>query len=50
MAAPADAERATGYQLGGISPLGSRRRLRVFLDETADRVPAHLSECAAGAG
>ena len=39
MAAPADAERATGYQLGGISPLGSRRRLRVFLDETATGFP-----------
>jgi Cys-tRNA(Pro)/Cys-tRNA(Cys) deacylase len=35
MAAPADAERVTGYQVGGISPLGSRRPLPVFLDETA---------------
>ena len=35
MAAPRDAERVTGYQLGGISPLGSRRRLRVFLDASA---------------
>jgi Cys-tRNA(Pro)/Cys-tRNA(Cys) deacylase len=35
MAAPADAERASGYQVGGISPLGSRRRLRVFVDASA---------------
>ena len=32
MADPRDAERVTGYQLGGISPLGSRRRLAVYLD------------------
>ncbi len=35
MAEPRDAERVTGYQLGGISPLGSRRRMRVFLDALA---------------
>jgi Cys-tRNA(Pro)/Cys-tRNA(Cys) deacylase len=35
MAEPRDAERVTGYQLGGISPLGSRRRMRVFLDASA---------------
>jgi len=34
--APRDlAERRTGYQVGGISPLGSRQALRVFLDESA---------------
>lgn len=37
MAGPRDAERATGYKVGGISPLGSRRPLRVFLDSGAER-------------
>jgi Cys-tRNA(Pro)/Cys-tRNA(Cys) deacylase len=35
IAPPADAERATGYVLGGISPLGTRRPLPTVLDAAA---------------
>jgi Cys-tRNA(Pro)/Cys-tRNA(Cys) deacylase len=38
MAETADAERATGYVVGGISPLGHRKRLPVFLDESMRRL------------
>ncbi len=39
LADPREAERATGYQVGGISPLGSRKALRVFLDTSAEEFP-----------
>ena len=42
MAEAADAERATGYVVGGISPLGHRKRLPVFLDSSMQGRPTVL--------
>ena len=35
MMKPADAERLTGYKVGGVSPFGQRKPVRTVIDETA---------------
>ena len=46
MADVADAERATGYVAGGISPVGQKKRLPVVIDSSALGLPTVF--CSAG--
>jgi len=42
MLGAADAERITGYHVGGISPFGQKKRVRVFIEQAALAFPKVL--------
>ena len=37
MANAADVERTSGYILGGVSPIGQKKRLKTFIDSSAQK-------------
>ena len=39
MADAANVERSTGYVLGGVSPLGQKKRLKTIIDSSAENYP-----------
>ena len=39
MAESSDVERSTGYLLGGVSPLGQKKRLKTIIDSSAKKYP-----------
>ena len=38
MAAKDDVERMTGYVLGGVSPIGQKKRFKTFIDSSAQQL------------